>query len=1147
MKAAAFFVVVFLSMLGLFIVATGEFKHWFGDPAEGQVGLRVSRNVTEDGVDKNYLDFDFWNVKLGRRNFTLRAELPPGDLKDGARIDELDSLELKNGAIDIPIYEGVRTVPAKGKDKKPRGLLLEFASAVYHRTGGLVKGSGLVTVTLLNGQGTTHEGTTFHFEELLFKNETQASEKPRFVLSSKKPVFIKSPYLEVYSPAGLEGHSSSSGIEKLSFNPPVYTYLDPDVAGGLTLSDTGKRAPPTATGKEKVVVTCGGPLDLRFSRSPQEGAGRETTFITFNKDVAIFRGVQPESGIEAPVLGNTRFECQKLELEIDDRRKNPMPRRALATWEGGRVRALIARDARTYLLDGDKLEWVNVAGAVAGEPGGRTFEGVLTGRPTLQGPDVDFVAKRAVMRPQNERLFLQDVSGSFKMTGKEERRGKARSRAERFVTQPGGGSGDGGDAGRKESSRVRDELERLDFDADEVEVAFNGMEEKGDEKGALSYFIARSNNARGVVLRSKGWRRKATGDGENGVDEHSFQASGKTLTYRADLQQATLEGTEKEFPRLSQGGSWVEARKINLIVDGGPEGAWFEGSVSAKVDLDDFLAQDPTEGKDGSKDAQKAGSPTSRVVEIQSDYLGLLFEGGKTLQKALARGDGTRPVRLTTRSGELYRFSAPEVQLLARQKAIELTGTQKQRAQLEKKGGVVLAGKIRFEQESRRCTLTGDVEVRLYRGDEITSRPDLLLQAARAEVEFDEGAEGTDPSGDTDGGVLRDLRSIKVLTANSVAGTPLMVSGRSFEMRGEKASWTSSGRKLRFFGNDLQSMRFDHEELQGPVRAREIIYDEQRQRVTLRSEVKGELSQGAYRDKDGGLGGKPGGSKMVWEFETNELEIRLGKDQNGQFQLSGIVAKDKVLLYSREMSILLRGDDLVYDREQNKVKIFSRDGRRQTLQHFKDGLEAVGALAGDADDGKPRAERVDAIDAQEIEAYLYEAVGETKGAPLRRMVLVSFKRNVMANFHVAGKSQPQAPPGAGAGKHWQVVAQRLALHVNPAAGLAVGQRLPWASASNIIGTGGGRLGGNVTINSGPYQAYAERVEYHAFPKRLVLIGSRNSPATIADRRPQKRRPGFREQAPVIVIRKPKDEIEIEYLNHVEGKEPWPGVPEFLHD
>ena len=1144
MKAAAFFIVVFLSMLGLFIVATGEFKHWFGDSAGRQVGLRVSRNVAEDEAGKNYLDFDFWNVKLGRRNFTLRAELPRGDLKDGARIDELDSLKLKNGVIDIPIYEGDRIVPAKGEDNKPKGLLLEFASAVYHRTGGLVKGSGLVTVTLRNGRGTMHGGTTFHFEELLFKNEAQASEKARFLLSSKKPVFIKSPYLEVYSPAGLDGRSGSSGMEALSFNPPVYTYLDPDVAGGLTLSEAGKRPSPTARRKEKVVITCGGPLDLQFSRSPQGGTGREATFITFKKDVVIFRGVQPESAGAAPVIGNTRFECQKLELEIDDRRKNPTPRRALATWEGGRVRARIARDARTYLLDGDKLEWVNVAGAVGGDPGGRTFEGVLTGRPTLQGPDVDFVAERAIMRPQTEKLFLQDVSGSFKMTGKEEHRGKARSRAEKFVAQHEGDSGDSKEAGRKRQTKGRDELDQLDFDADEVEVAFNGMEEEGKEKGALAYFIARSNNARGVVLRSKGRKRGVSRDGDNGSAEHQFQASGKKLTYHAGLQQATLEGTEKEFPRLSQGESWIEARKINLIVDGGPEGAWFEGSVTAKVDLDDFRPQGPTEGEDGPKEPK---SPTPRVVEIQSDYLGLLFEGGKALQKALARGDGIRPVRLTTRSGGLYRFSAPEVQMLARQKTFELTGTQKQRAQLEKKGGVVLAGKIRFDQESRRCALTNDVEVRLYRGDKITPRPDLLLQAARADVEFEEGVEGAEPGGEDAGGVLRDLRSIKALTASSAAGAPLTVSGRSFEMRGEKASWTSSGRKLRFFGNGLQSMQLDHEELRGPVRAREIVYDEQDHSVTMRSEVRGELSQGAHRDKDGGLGGKPSGQKMTWEFETSELKIRLGKNKEGQFQLSGIAAKDKVLLYNREMAILLRGDDFLYDRKQNRVKIFSRDGRRQTLQHFKDGLAAAGVLDGEKAGEKPKAERVDTIDAQEIEAYLYEAASKTKGATPRRMVLVGFKRNVMANFYVAGKPQPQAPPGAGAGKHWQVVAQRLTLHVNPAAGPTAGQRLPWAIASNIVGTDGGRLGGNVTINSGPYQAYAERVEYHSSPKRLVLIGTRNAPATIADRRPQKRRPGFREQAPVIIIRKPKEEIEIEYLNRLEDEEPWPGVPGFLRD
>ena len=106
MKATAFFTVVFLSMLGLFIVATGEFKHWFGASAEGPGGFRVSHNVSAGDSGKNYLDFDFWNVKLGRRNFTLRAELPRGDLKDGARIDELENLNLRNGTIDIPIYEG---------------------------------------------------------------------------------------------------------------------------------------------------------------------------------------------------------------------------------------------------------------------------------------------------------------------------------------------------------------------------------------------------------------------------------------------------------------------------------------------------------------------------------------------------------------------------------------------------------------------------------------------------------------------------------------------------------------------------------------------------------------------------------------------------------------------------------------------------------------------------------------------------------------------------------------------------------------------------------------------------------------------------------------------------------------------------------
>ncbi len=1142
MKATAFFTVVFLSMLGFFIVATGEFKHWLDGSAEGPGGLRVSHNISTGGSGKNYLDFDFWNVKLGRRNFTLRAELPRDDLKDGARIDELENLNLRNGTIDIPIYEGDGVIRAQLDGKQPRGLLLKFESAIYHRSGGLVKGSGLVSVTLKNGSGTTHEGTEFHFEELLFKNETEATEKTRFILSSDKAVYIKNPYLEVHSPAGLQGHSGSSGMEVLRFHAPVYTYLDPDVAGGLTLSEAGQSPASSPAGKEKVVITCEGSLDLDFNRAPLEKGARESTFITFMKEVKIFQGFQPEAKGGAPALGNTRFECQKLELEIDDRRKNPTPRRALATWEGGRVKAIVARGERTYLLSGEKLEWLNVAGAVGGTAGSKLVEGVLTGRPTLQGPDVDFVAERAVMRPQSEKLFLQDVSGSFKMTGNEGSRGKARARAEQFVNQGPGRKPAAQGAGQ--APAARDELDQLDFDADEVEVAFNAGEEKGESGTTLSHFIARSDQARGVVLRSRGLRQGKDSKTRPPTSDHQFQAAGKTLTYQAGLQQATLEGTERELPRLTQGSSWVEARKINLIVDGGPEGAWFEGSVSAKVDMGDFQPQaGEADGPGPAAEKDKKGPSTPRVVEIQSDYLGFLFQEGKTLQKAFARGDGVRPVRLTTKADGLYRFSAPEVQLLTSKKVFELIGTAEQRAKLEKEGGVVLAGKIRFEQESKQCVLADGVEVRLYSGDKITNRPDLLIQAAQADVEF----EGAESEKEAEGGLLSDLRSVKAFTASSGEETPLTVSGKIFEMRGEKAAWDSTSRRLRFYGNGLQAMQLDHEELQGPVRAREIVYDEQRNSVTFRSEVKGELGQSARREEKADDAARKAGRKMAWEFETNELELRLSKEEkSGRFQLTGIEARDKVLLYNREMAILLRGDDLVYDRSQSKVRVFSRDGRRQTLQHFKDGLEASGALGGDQERPQPVAERVDIIDAQVIEALLYEKAGDSKDVPPRQMVVVGFKRNVMANFFAPGKSASPPPDDSGAGKHWQVVAQRLTLHVNPSGGASAENRLPWAAASNFIGTKGARGGGNVQINTGPYQASAERVEYRSSPRRLMLVGGKNSPAKIADLRPQKRR-AIREQAPVIIIRKPNDEIELEYLNRVPGEEPWPGVPEALRD
>ena len=141
-------------MLAFFVVATGELDQWISKkqdtPQPGGLVSANPANAVEDG-EKNILDFDFWNVKVGRRNFSIRAELVSGNLGDGSRIDELERLRLRDGSIEIPLYEseGLATAgdrdgedPSTRADAEPERLVLEFERAVYHRSGGLVKGSG---------------------------------------------------------------------------------------------------------------------------------------------------------------------------------------------------------------------------------------------------------------------------------------------------------------------------------------------------------------------------------------------------------------------------------------------------------------------------------------------------------------------------------------------------------------------------------------------------------------------------------------------------------------------------------------------------------------------------------------------------------------------------------------------------------------------------------------------------------------------------------------------------------------------------------------------------------------------------------------------------------------------------------------------
>ena len=1199
MKAIGFFAAVFLSMLGFFVVVTGEFESWVSrdEEATSELEVRVHRNRATGGSDgKNVLDFDFWNVRLGRRNFTIRAELPAADLKSGSRIDELERIQLANGSIEIPLFGGKKLTPASETVEEDGQvsldqLVLEFQTATYIRSGGLAKGGREIVVLLRNGKGSTNEGTEFRFEELLFTNGTgqkeEEGEASRFSFRSDHPVSIVNRYLEVHSQTGLRGEIGQNGVESVTFLSPVRATVDPGVVGDFALGagvaqesleepgrgvrEEGARG-QNGDPRRRVVALCDGPLEFDFhakaTADPAAGSsddgrpakggdddGDSPTRITF-RDNVVLHSARAGSGVggKPPESDGNRFECQELILEVDDDGERPVPRRALATWEGGRVRTRIVHGDRTYVLDGDRLEWINLDSAA--EPGrpGILSVGYLTGSPKLRGPEVELDAERAVLRPHADTVLLEKVEGTFR--GGRHRAGRStdgegRARAVVRSSLDGGGAGASArvePAAIDGSSVSKGRRELVDFSAPRVEVVF-GSDPAGGQKG-LTRCVARGEGPRDVRIRSRG----AVGTGSAGAGPPGavspFAASGRTLTYDATKHEAKLEGAPGELPRLTQGSSWIEAGSIHLLVDSGPGAAWFQDQVKARIDPVDFSSERAAAsvGKrdgDGKQNKDEEGR-SPRPLSIEADYLGLAFRDGRELETALARGGDERAVKLETLSGTKYVFHAREVRLEQGEKIVELLSSDVEPARLasmEMPGGSVRARHIRFEQQKRLVTLEGAVELRLTdleADPEKDSDADLVVRAATATVELldRESRGGAALQG---AGPLAALNDVKSLAARGGEGEPLVVESVSFRLHGDHVDWDAESRRLVFRGPGMQQVFVHSGQLRGPVQAREIVFDEKRGVVVLQTAVRGELRQPAKRASEADAATRAGeveARTVVWEFETNALEIKLREVGAGRrFEVGSLLARDKVLLYNPDQAVLLRGDDLVYDSTLRQVEVFSRDGRRQTLQHFRSlagggpGLDAVKAAGASDPDGP-----VDTIHAQRIFASLEENAdaGNPPGRP-RQMLLVEFRRDVLANFFMPGTSG-LAAAGAG-GKHWQLIAQRLTLHVDPAATSRGPRAVPWALATGSA-EGAHR---NVTINTGPYQAFAERAELQAPAHQLVLTGSPGFPVTIADRRPDRSGTIEQEKHLVIVVRKVGQEVIIDSPRRAPTTEPWPGV------
>ncbi|MEM7234760.1 MAG: hypothetical protein AAF517_21450, partial [Planctomycetota bacterium] len=499
-------------------------------------------------------------------------------------------------------------------------------------------------------------------------------------------------------------------------------------------------------------------------------------------------------------------------------------------------------------------------------------------------------------------------------------------------------------------------------------------------------------------------------------------------------------------------------------------------------------------------DGKSATMP--KYLEVEAEFLDMQRKKSR-FESATAKGQN-KPVVVTAyfpdrknlKTGGVdredpFRFHAPEVKLDAKNRAIDLVGTADTASRMEFTGGDVRAGKIRFEEKKSKCTLEDDVDVRLFAKAKKGESPRIKqrIRAHRADLQFYPQFKA--PSAVAGSG---EFDRIESLQAQAQTGESIVVSGDGYELRGEEATWVAASQELRFFGRGMQEIRLDQEQIEGPIRAREIVYDGMAAQVTLRDSVSGSLRQPPKPQR---IGTKPNPKSvpLYWEFETSVLEVDLARDEDDRSVLSRLRAHEKVLLLHRERGVKLVGDEMVYDHTRKSIRVFSNEQRLQTLVR-----ERVTTK-----DTHEKDRRADTIRAREMRVVLYEDPAPRRAAPPRRRVFVEFDGEVIANFLVSGIRSAR-------NEYWKVESKTLSVELDPSVSSSSPQAMPSAVAA-----------GDVVASSSEFRADGQRAEYTESKRSLRVTGQ---PATVTRLAKKPRKGNEPRTANEIIIRKDGDFLQI---------------------
>lgn len=366
MKRISFFLGVFSVGLVVFLLLTGQF---------GGIGASEEETTTGDAfpeVTRNRVTHHSYDYTLGRLRFTLRGlmELSSGVVLSSENL--ISQRTLIDATIELPVYAEGRTEPVDQ-------ILLEAEKIITDPGGEEAR-----VVGLLRGQGV---GGIPQLEtrDLVIR----WADGEDIQIEGESPVQVSWPAMQLNSSNGISGSiGSSSGLQELSFAPPVIVAVSTTDSSAFVGAEAGDESQQTEQDKQ-IRIVCYGPITLAGA---EHGA-------RFDGGVRIFEALVSDPMDPLAPLPRSYIAADFLDLHLE-----PESRRLLRIHSQRRENPITIHLGDGILIEGQQLDWKDGDTQVT-----------LSGGITIHGEVGTFSAEQARVQIGSSRCIVEgSVTGILK-------------------------------------------------------------------------------------------------------------------------------------------------------------------------------------------------------------------------------------------------------------------------------------------------------------------------------------------------------------------------------------------------------------------------------------------------------------------------------------------------------------------------------------------------------------------------------------------------------------------------------------------------------------------------------------------------------------------------------------------------------------